>query len=201
MHVLPLFLLLVAASSVCASEPPPLRFGVVALIKDASLRRTLEDELVNQLQDAMFTGAQVSHLHIEFSGSTVSKNHLVASLERLDLQGALVIRPLAVDPHADSSALDKLPQSTATTIAEFLTTSSLEPEWSTAVQVGAFLFTDPGPLLFWRGVSWIEDGHEQARMIKQLAGVIASNAAQARTEFRRAQDQTQSFHLEKADGH
>ena len=191
MHVFPIFLLLVAASSVCANEPPPLKFGVVALINDASFRRALEDELVDQLQDAMFKGAQASHPHVEFSGSTVSKTHLVASLERLDLQGALVIRPLAVDPHSDSNALDKLPQSTATTITEFLTMSSLEPDWSTAVQVGAFLFADPEPLLFWRGVSWIEEGHEQTHVIERLAEVIASNAAQARAEFRRAQVQTQ----------
>lgn len=187
MHVFSIILLLAAASSVCANEPPPLKFAVVALINDPSFRRALEDELVDQLQEVKFEGARASHPHVKFAGSTVSKKHLVASLERLDVQGALVIRPLAVDPHADSNAIDKLPQSTATTITEFLNTSGGEPDWSTAVQIGAFLFTDHEPLLFWRGVSWIEESQEQTCIIERLAEVIASNAAQARADFRRAQ--------------
>ena len=191
MKVFPVFLLLAAASSVCASEPPPLRFGVVALIQDVSIRRALEDELVHQLQEARFDGARVSHPHVVFSGSTVTQRHLVASLERQNLQGALVIRPVTVDPDAERIAFDKLPGSTADTITGFLATSGLEPDWSTAVQVGAFIFGDGEPVMFWRGVSWIGAGYDQTRAIEQLAEVIASNADRARAEFRQARKQTQ----------
>ncbi len=194
MNLLPILLLLLTTGSVGANEPVQLNFAVVALVKESSIRAAFEDALVHELQKAKFGGARVSHTHVELSGSTVSRNSLMASLEQLNLHGALVIRPLAVGPNAERETLGKVSQPIAESITDFLATTDRDPKWSAAVQVGAFLVTDEEfgdgePLLFWRGVSWTDDGPDRGRAIQRLAEVIASNASQARAKFRLAQSQ------------
>ena len=177
--------MLLSAAPVAADAPIRLNFAVVALIADPVIRKDFEDELVRRLHAARFPGAAASHPHVAFTGGTVSRSVLVGRLERRGFAGALVVRPIAVGPDTQRITLDTLPPPVADTIGEFLSGLDQRPDWSAAVQVGAFLLGSADPVPFWRGVSWVEEG-DRPSAAKQLAEVIVENAVQARAEFRRA---------------
>lgn len=183
---LSLFMLGWHVSVLSKSSEQRLKFTVVALSKDKSIRHNFENELVKNLKadkyDAVASHSLVADL------SDFGKPEIYKKLRKKGIQGVLLLMPIDVGEQASIKSAQPRVWSTTYDSIEAFVNGYRGGNFNTqaVVQVSAFLISDEQTSNFWQGVIWLDDTVKTRQEgIEKLSGIVLSNLNASRAYLRK----------------
>lgn len=181
-----LFILGLGISALAQDSNQRLKFTVVALSKEPSVRQSFEDELVKNLKANQYN-AVASHLLVA-ELPDFSKPDVYKKLRGKGIQGVLLLMPIDVGKEASiKSAQPRVWSKTYDSIEAFVN-GYRGGNFNTqaVVQVSGFLISENQSSNFWQGVIWLDDTVEtREEGIEKLSGLVLSNLNASRAYLRK----------------
>ncbi|HEB27370.1 MAG TPA: hypothetical protein ENI05_06290 [Porticoccus sp.] len=163
-----------------------LKFTVVALSKEHSIRRDFENELVKNLRANNYDAIASYSLLPDIS--SLHDPALRLKLQEEGIQGVLLLRPIDIGEQASIQSAQKQIAPKAYNTIEAFVTDYRGGDFSTqaVVQVSGFLLSEAHTANFWQGIIWLDDNVKtREEGIEKLSDLVLSNLNASRGYLRK----------------
>jgi len=163
-----------------------LKFTVVALSKEHSIRRDFENELVKNLRANNYDAIASHSLLPDIS--SLHDPALRLKLQEEGVQGVLLLRPIDIGEQASIQSAQKQIAPKAYNTIEAFVTDYRGGDFSTqaVVQVSGFLLSEAHTANFWQGIIWLDDNVKtREEGIEKLSDLVLSNLNASRGYLRK----------------
>jgi len=184
--ILCLFTISLGIPALAQDSNQRLKFTVVALSEEPSVRKNFENELVKKLKTDQYNAVS-SHLLIS-DLPDFNKPDVYKKLRENGIQGVLLLMPIDVGKEASIKSAQPRVWSTTYDSIEAFVNGYRGGNFNTqaVVQVSGFLISDNESSNFWQGVIWLDDTVKTRQEgIEKLSGLVLSNLNASRAYLRK----------------